>query len=62
MVRIKGMCRCCNCGKLFDEDEIKVVEEDRGEYWGIPCYEKVELSPCCDWDFEDIDDDELMEV
>ena len=58
MVRIHGKYRCCECGKIFDEEDIKVVEEDRGEYWGIPCYEQMELSPCCDWDFEEVYEDD----
>lgn len=58
MVRIRGKYRCCECGKIFDEDEIRVIEEDRGEYWGIPCYEKMYYSPCCLDDFEEAYEDD----
>ena len=51
--RIYGMYRCKECGNLFDEDDVKIVEESRGEYWGFPCYEKMRLSPCCECNFED---------
>lgn len=62
MTRIRGKYRCCECGKIFDEDDIKVVEEDRGEFWGMPCTETCYYSPCCEWDYEEIyEDDELME-
>ena len=56
--RIYGKCRCCNCGKLFDEDDIKVVNEDRGEFWGMPCTERMYYSPCCTDDFEDAYEDD----
>ena len=50
------MFRCCNCGKLFHEP--LVVDEDRGEFWGAPCTERMYYSPCCTDDFEEVDDDE----
>ena len=46
--------RCCNCGKLFNHP--KEVEESRGEFWGVPCFEKMYYSPCCDDDFEDAEE------
>ena len=51
------MFKCLNCGKLFDEGELKIVSEPRGEFWGMPCYENVEVSPCCNDDFIYIPDD-----
>ncbi len=51
----KRMFRCCNCGKLFDWP--REVQESRGEYWGVPCYETNYLSPCCGTEeFEEIEE------
>lgn len=50
------MFRCRKCGKLFDECDVKVIDEYRGEFWGFPCYETLYLSPCCGSDFEDVDE------
>lgn len=62
MKRISGKYRCLACGKLFDEDEVKKVEESRGEFWGFPCTETMYYSPCCTDDFDDAyEEDELME-
>ncbi len=62
MVKIKGVYRCCNCGKEFDADEVKIVEESRGEFWGMPCTERMYYSPCCTDSFEDVwEDDEEVE-
>lgn len=65
MVRIRGMYRCKECGRLFYEDEVMVVEESRGEFWGFPCTEKMHYSPCCmgDYDdaYEDEEDEELID-
>lgn len=58
MARIQGKYRCCNCGRLFDYDELKKVEEGRGEYWGIPCYETMYYSPCCQDDYEEAYEDD----
>lgn len=38
---------CTECGKVFDEEEIRYEEEYRGEYWGVPAYETESYSPCC---------------
>ena len=42
-----NLCKCCNCGKLYDESDLIAVEEDRGEFWGSPCTETMYYSPCC---------------
>lgn len=44
---------CTECGKVFDEDDVIYEEEYRGEYWGVPAYERMSYSPCCK---EPIDD------
>lgn len=40
--------KCDNCGKIFDSDEIKVISEYMGEFWGMPAYEDFEACPYCD--------------
>lgn len=60
-----GYCKCCECGQIFDEDDILYVDEYRGEFWGAPAYEKMAYSPCCESDFEDYepeDEDEDFDV
>lgn len=44
--------RCCNCGELFDESAIKLIGRSAEDFLGMPCFEEVEVSPCCDADFE----------
>lgn len=53
------MFKCRDCGTTFEEP--KIIEEPRGEYHGVPCYEETECCPCCgsyDWDDEYIVDEE----
>lgn len=50
--------KCCKCGNIFDEDEIKIVYESRGEFWGFPCTEEMGYSPCCNEDFEEYEEEE----
>ena len=57
-----GYCKCCECGQIFDEEDIKYVEEYRGEFWGAPAYETMPCSPCCEADFEDYYPEEDEEV
>ena len=53
------MFKCYECGKRFEWPE--EVDEPRGEYWGMPCSERVYYCPMCDgWDFEEIQDDEEL--
>ena len=33
--------RCSGCGKIITDEEYVVDYEDRGEYWGAPCKERV---------------------
>ena len=42
---------CIECGHIFDEDEISVWQESRGEYWGTPCSESVSGCPRCKGDY-----------
>lgn len=42
---------CLECGCIFDEDEVAVWQEDRGEFWGIPCSETVSGCPVCKGDY-----------
>ena len=38
---------CLECGHVFDEDDAAVWKEDRGEYWGAPCFETISGCPRC---------------
>lgn len=55
------MYKCAECGLIFDESEIAVWEEDRGEFWGMPAYEKLSGCPRCFgggiYEIEDDEDD-----
>lgn len=42
---------CLDCGYIFDEDEVAVWHEGRGEYWGTPCSETVSGCPRCQGDY-----------
>lgn len=51
------MYRCNDCGCEFFQP--KVVEESRGEFWGIPCSETMYYCPNCESDdFDETDEDE----
>ena len=45
------MVRCGDCGWIGYSDELKRVEEPRGEYWGVPCSETMYYCPCCGSDY-----------
>ena len=38
---------CLECGHVFDEEDVCVWTESRGEYWGTPCHEEVRGCPEC---------------
>lgn len=40
-------CRCYDCGRYFNNEDIRWVEEDRGEFWGVPCTERMAYCPYC---------------
>jgi hypothetical protein len=44
---------CLDCRHVFSEDEIAYWREQRGEYWGMPCYETVCGCPICHGEFDD---------
>ena len=35
----------CDCGAIFEEPDW--VEESRGEFWGMPAYERMAYCPHC---------------
>lgn len=41
------MLKCEECGLIFDESEVAVWRENRGEFWGQPCYETMRGCPKC---------------
>lgn len=38
---------CLDCGHIFEDGEQAIWEESRGEFWGIPCTEKMDGCPLC---------------
>ena len=38
---------CADCGLIFGEDELAEWYEDRGEFWGFPCTERMTGCPRC---------------
>ena len=62
MARIHGKYRCCECGEIFDEEDIVEIQEDRGEFWGMPCTETMYYSPCCTDDFDDAYEEDEEDV
>ncbi|MBR4832409.1 MAG: hypothetical protein IKZ97_07270 [Butyrivibrio sp.] len=38
---------CTECGKIFDEDEAKVVHDHVGDFWGAPAYQDFLECPDC---------------
>jgi hypothetical protein len=53
------MVKCYDCGRVFEESELKAVNESRGEFWGAPCYETMYYCPFCGGDsIEDYKEDE----
>ena len=49
------MFKCLDCGYVFEEGEEAVWYEDRGEYWGVPCRERMTGCPACHGDYEEYD-------
>lgn len=42
---------CLECGHTFDDEEVLVWQEERGEYWGVPCFERESGCPNCKGDY-----------
>ena len=38
---------CETCGQIIDEEEVAEWKEERGEFWGQRCYEKLSGCPHC---------------
>lgn len=38
---------CWNCDNEIKGEDLKRVEESRGEFWGTPCYETMFVCPNC---------------
>ena len=38
---------CSYCRTILDEEDLREVEEPRGEAWGQPCYETISVCPIC---------------
>ena len=47
------MFKCIECGYVFEEGEQAVWYEDRGEFWGVPCSERMTGCPKCRGDYEE---------
>lgn len=37
----------CYNDHVFDECDLEWIEESRGEFWGMPCSERVPVCPFC---------------
>lgn len=56
------MYRCLDCGSVFDESDVAIVEEYMGECHGAPAYEPWSACPFCkSTDIELFDPDEFYE-
>lgn len=56
--------KCYRCGYEFNEDEIEYRREYRGECWGQPAYEEVEVCPNCgsmEIELEESDEEGVVE-
>ena len=45
--------KCCECGHVFEGDEVAVWTESRGEFWGFPAYEEMTGCPRCKGDYDE---------
>jgi len=41
------MLRCDDCGWIGHSEELRAVQESRGEFWGVPAYETMYYCPVC---------------
>ena len=47
------MYKCVDCGHVFEDGEQAVWNEDRGEYFGMPCSETMTGCPKCHGYYEE---------
>ena len=45
--------KCIDCGHIFEEGEQATIQDDRGEFWGMPCSETLYVCPICHGDYEE---------
>lgn len=45
---------CVDCGNIFEEDAVAEWYEDRGEFWGMPCRERMTGCPNCHGAYEEV--------
>jgi predicted nucleic acid-binding Zn-ribbon protein len=55
------MYKCADCGHIFEEGEQAIWYEDRGEFWGVPCRERMTGCPVCHGAYEEFNDEESEE-
>ena len=48
------MYKCIECDTVFEEGEEAEWEESRGEFWGVPCFEKMTGCPKCKGDYGEV--------
>ena len=56
------MYKCDYCGKTFEYPRIKTYKESR-EFWGMTCYEEIDVATCpfCgDEDFEEYEEEDEL--
>lgn len=44
---------CLNCGNVFEDGEQITFQENRGEYFGVPCSKKISGCPKCGGEYEE---------
>ena len=54
------LCKCSECGILFDEDDLISENEYRDDAYGSPAYEKMTYSPCCHGDYSEYQEDSMQ--
>ena len=53
------MIHCCDCNSYFEEEDLKLVREKMGEFWGAPAYQEFMNCPECSSDYiEEYDGEE----
>ena len=55
-----NLLKCCDCGKLFSEDDLTSEDEYRDDAYGAPCYENMTYSPCCHADYSEYTSDTMQ--